>query len=136
MEETSAAVFILQDWIRLRHKIAKAKGDDAPPNALQTLSALKSQLGSMIHECDGASLSGVLEMYCRSRHAPRDVELTAMLLAKLREKGVMAGLWHEGAFVKLAEDADWGFNLTRLFSYGLMGAGGEEEVRAAVEMDL
>ncbi|KAL8691247.1 MAG: hypothetical protein Q9218_003487 [Villophora microphyllina] len=131
LEETSEAAFTLQSWIRLRYRIAKAK-DNAPPGAEQALEHLKGKLGAMIKETDTASLVGVLEMYCRSRNAPKDVGITRMLLHKLGEKGVMKNLWEERAFLKLVEDADWGVQLTRLFSYGFMG---KEEVDAAVGAD-
>ncbi|KAL8723830.1 MAG: hypothetical protein Q9181_007158, partial [Wetmoreana brouardii] len=126
LENTSDAVYIFQNWIRARHKMAKG---DASPTLQQQLENLKTKFGDALKEADTATLSAVLETYCRSKNAPKEAGLTRMILEKVKGEGVMRGLWQDRAFLRIVDDEVWGPVLTRLLSYACMSG---EEVEGLV----
>ncbi|KAL9606107.1 MAG: hypothetical protein Q9179_000733 [Wetmoreana sp. 5 TL-2023] len=117
LEYTSDAVVIFQNWVRTRHKIAKGE----PSSTVQPqLQHLKTKFGDALKDADTATLSAVLETYCRSKNAPKDAGLTRMILEKVKGEGVMRGLWQDRAFLRIVDDEVWGAMLTRLLSYACM----------------
>lgn len=128
LENTPDAVLVLQIWKRTCQKIAKG---DTSPDLQRHLETSTKRFSELLRDADTAALSAVLETYCRSINAPRDGELTRTIVAKLKGEGVVKSLWQSRAFVKLVDDYDYNFILTRLFSYALME---QDEVGAAAEI--